>query len=231
MKTPRDLFLLIGQSNMAGRGLLDSTTPLTDPHVLMYRDNQWQPATEPLHTDKATAGISLGMGFAHHLIIHASDANAQIGLLPCAVGGTPLSRWMPGHDLYENAVSICKTALSQGDKLKGILWHQGEADSKDLPTANTYGLRLTKIITSIRSELRADHVAFVAGELGYFLQNHEACKYFTRVNQILRSLKLANYACARANGLTDLGDNVHFDGASLREFGRRYSKCYLQVSR
>ena len=195
----------------------------------MYRDNQWQPATEPLHTDKATAGISLGIGFALHLITHSS--NAQIGLLPCAVGGTPLSRWMPGNDLYENAVSICKSALSQGDKLKGILWHQGEADSKDMPTANSYGPRLTKMITSIRSELRADHVTFVTGELGYFLQNHGSCKYFTHVNQILRSVKLPNYACAKANGLTDLGDDVHFDGASLREFGRRYCKCYLQASR
>lgn len=228
MTTQRDLFLLIGQSNMAGRGLLDSTTPLTHPNISMYRDEKWQTATEPLHTDKTTAGISLGISFAHHLLNQAP--NTQIGLLPCAVGGTPLSRWMPDKDLYENAVSITKSVLSQGDTLKGILWHQGEADSKDIPTANSYETRITEMIATLRSELNANHVPFIAGELGHFLQNHEQCMYFTKVNQTLRTLKTPHYACATAHGLTDIGDDVHFDGPSLREFGRRYAAHYLQIT-
>jgi hypothetical protein len=228
MNTQRDLFLLIGQSNMAGRGHLDSTTPLTHPNISMYREGLWQTAQEPLHTDKSTAGISLGISFAHQILNHSN--NAQIGLLPCAVGGTPLSRWMPGNDLYENAVSITQAALSNGDILKGILWHQGEADSKDIPTANTYGARLTEMIATLRAELQADHVPFISGELGYFLQNHEQCRYFTKVNQTLRTLKLPLYACANASGLNDIGDDVHFDGPSLREFGKRYAQKYLKLS-
>ena len=228
MTTQRELFLLIGQSNMAGRGLLNTTTPLTHPSISMYRDDQWQMAQEPLHTDKATAGVSLGISFAHHILNTAP--NTRIGLLPCAVGGTPLSRWMPGHDLYENAVSITKSVLSQGDTLKGILWHQGEADSKDIPTANTYENRLTEMITTLRSELNADHVPFIAGELGHFLQHHGQCVYFTSINQTLRTLNVPLYACAKAKGLTDIGDDVHFDGPSLREFGHRYATHYSQVA-
>jgi hypothetical protein len=229
MNTQRELFLLIGQSNMAGRGLLDTTTPLTHPNISMFRDGQWQMAKEPLHTDKTTAGISLGIGFAHH--IFSQTPNTQIGLLPCAVGGTPLSRWMPQNDLYENAVSIAKTALSNGDILKGILWHQGEADAKDIPTANTYGTRLTTMIATLRIELQADHVPFISGELGHFLQNHEQCTYFTQINQTLRTIKLPHYAYASAHSLTDIGDNVHFDGPSLRTFGKRYATQYLKLSR
>ena len=227
MKTQRDLFLLIGQSNMAGRGLLDSTTPLTHPRITMFRDNTWQPATEPLHTDKTTAGISLSISFAHHLLNHTPN---EIGLLPTAVGGTPLSRWMPGNDLYENAVAIAKEALSHGDTLKGILWHQGEADSKDIPTANTYSDRLTEMIITLRQELQADHVPFVSGELGHFLQKHAQCKHFTLVNQALKNIALPNYACASASRLVDLGDDVHFDGPSLRTFGKRYAIEYLKLS-
>jgi hypothetical protein len=228
MNTQREIFLLIGQSNMAGRGLLDTTTPLTHPNISMFRDGQWQMAKEPLHTDKTTAGISLGISFAYHLFTQAP--NKQIGLLPCAVGGTPLSRWMPQNDLYENAVSIAKTALSNGNILKGILWHQGEADSKDIPTANTYGTRLTTMISTLRIELQADHVPFISGELGHFLQNHEQCTYFTQINYTLRTLKLPHYTCVSAHGLTDIGDNVHFDGPSLREFGQRYAIQYLKMS-
>jgi hypothetical protein len=229
MTSPRDIFLLIGQSNMAGRGLLNSTTPRVHPHISMYRDQQWQIAREPLHTDKATAGISLGISFAHALLAHSPTC--QIGLLPCAVGGTPLSRWMPGNDLYESAVSTAKTALSDGCELKAILWHQGEADAQDLPTALTYSTRLAQMITALRTELQSDHVPFVAGELGHFLQNHEHCHYFTQVNVHLRALDLARYGCARAHGLTDIGDHVHFDGPSLREFGRRYARIYHQLMR
>lgn len=227
MNTPRDIFLLIGQSNMAGRGPLDSTTPLTHPRITMFRDNKWQPATEPLHTDKTTAGISLSISFAHHLLNHTQN---EIGLLPTAVGGTPLSRWMPGNDLYENAVTIAKAVLSKGDILKGILWHQGEADSKDIPTANTYSARLSEMITTLRQELQANQVPFVAGELGHFLQKHAQCKYFTHVNQALRNITLPHYACAKASGLLDLGDDVHFDGPSLRTFGKRYATEYLKLS-
>ena len=135
---------------------------------------------------------------------------------------------MPENDLYENAVSITQSVLSQGDTLKGILWHQGEADSQDISKANTYETRITEMITTLRSELNADHVPFIAGELGHFLQNHEQCVYFTKVNQTLRTLKLPRYACAKADGLTDIGDDVHFDGPSLREFGRRYASAYLK---
>lgn len=227
MNTQRHVFLLIGQSNMAGRGLLESTTPILNPLVTMYRDNQWQMAQEPLHTDKATAGISLAIGFSHHL--HNQSPNTCVGLIPCAVGGTPLSRWMPGNDLYENAVSTAKSALSENDILKGILWHQGEADAKDIPTARTYGQRMTDMITTLRQELQANHVPFIAGELGYFLQQHAQCIHFTHVNHTLRNLHLPHYACVRAHKLADLGDDVHFDGPALREFGKRYAQAYLTL--
>jgi hypothetical protein len=54
-------FLLIGQSNMAGRGPLDEVPPIVNSDVQMFRDGLWMPASEPLHTDKpAMAGIGRG---------------------------------------------------------------------------------------------------------------------------------------------------------------------------
>jgi hypothetical protein len=37
------------------------------------------------------------------------------------------------------------------------------------------------------------------------------------------------YGFAASGGLTDLGDNVHFDAKSLREFGVRYAQKYLHL--
>jgi len=222
-----DIFLLMGQSNMAGRGRLDEVEALQDPHIFMFREDRWITARELLHTDKPEAGVGLGMSFAIELIqAHLTP----IGLVPCAVGGTPLSRWMPGADLYENAVSITKRALFKGT-LKGILWHQGEADSCNAEDANGYGRRFQHMINCLCSELSATGIPVVAGELGAFLRDCSGHDYFSIVNQQLRQLEqsLPAYGCVTSNGLTGNGDNLHFNSKSLREFGCRYAKKYMNL--
>jgi hypothetical protein len=55
------VFLLIGQSNMAGRGIIDEVPAIDDPNILMFRDGEWVTAREPLHTDKPErTGIGIG---------------------------------------------------------------------------------------------------------------------------------------------------------------------------
>lgn len=229
MNNKRNIFLLIGQSNMAGRGRLNEVPALREPQISMFRDGSWIIAEEPLHTDKPEiSGIGLGMSFAVEVLSH--NPETAIGLIPCAVGGTPLSRWMPGADLYENALSVARQALTT-NTLSGILWHQGESDSNDPTDAERYGLRLNEMITRLRADLSAENVPVIAGELGPFLQNHDGFTLFPIVNKQLRQLEntLNGYGCVSADGLTDNGDNVHFNSESLREFGHRYAKKYLDL--
>ncbi len=203
---------------------------IQNSHIHMFRDGAWLPAVEPIHTDKPDiAGIGLCMSFAHHLV--KGFPTMQVGLIPTAVGGTPLARWMPGADLYENAVTICKDALSKGGKLRGILWHQGEGDSGNLDNANTYATRLLEMFTTLREQLDAPDVPVITGELGPYLANHPTLRYYQTVNQQLHQLAtlLPHYAVAHAHDLTDNGDNLHFDAKSLREFGHRYYHQYLKV--
>jgi Carbohydrate esterase, sialic acid-specific acetylesterase len=52
------LYQLIGQSNMAGRGLVDAESKVTNPQILMLDSlNQWVSATNPVHYDKPIAGV------------------------------------------------------------------------------------------------------------------------------------------------------------------------------
>ena len=224
-----NIFVLIGQSNMAGRGDIGQVEPLRHPNIHMFREDRWLPAKEPLHTDKPdAAGIGLGMSFAVELL--KEYQTASIGLVPCAVGGTPLSRWMPGADLYENTLAITQKALDSGE-LKGILWHQGEADSTEERNSSTYGQRLASMIAALREELDAGSIPFLAGELGRFLVGHENYRYFATVNHQLRDLvkTIPLYGCVSSAGLSDKGDKLHFDSVSLRELGRRYAAQYLKI--
>ncbi|MFO0251032.1 MAG: sialate O-acetylesterase, partial [Planctomyces sp.] len=55
------IYVLLGQSNMAGRGQLEKTREPLHPKILMLtREERWEPASEPLHFDKSIAGAGLG---------------------------------------------------------------------------------------------------------------------------------------------------------------------------
>ena len=200
----------------------------------MFRDGKWVPAVEPIHTDKPDiAGVGLCMSFAYGLVNQFPSMN--VGLVATAVGGTPLSRWVPEGDLYQNAVAVCKDALSQGGQLKGILWHQGEGDTGSDENANSYARRLHGMFTTLRDELDAPNVPIVAGELGPFLKERsetlQSCTRYAIVNAQLHSLRtmLPFYDVVSSEGLSDNGDLLHFNAKSLRTFGERYLAAYLKL--
>ena len=90
------LFLLVGQSNMAGRGEVTDADRVPDPNILMLnKANEWVPAVDPLHFDKPKiAGVGLGRSFARE--IAKANPGITIGLIPCAVGGSPITCWEVG---------------------------------------------------------------------------------------------------------------------------------------
>jgi hypothetical protein len=232
VKEKLHLYLLMGQSNMAGRGKIGAEDKTPHPRVLLFTlQNKWEPAVEPVTHDKPGM-LGVGPGLAFGKAMAASDPDATIGLVPCAVGGTPLKRWERSGDLYSNAVQRARLAMREGT-LKGILWHQGESDSGAATNANSYSDRLSRMIQDIRADLGAPDLPFVVGQIGEFLYDrgpgHAA--YTRVVNAALAALpeKVPATACAPSKGLKDKGDVLHFDAASQRELGRRYAAAMLRL--
>lgn len=224
-----ELYLLIGQSNMAGRGPVDAASKQVNPRILMLDStNHWVPATDPVHFDKPKAvGVGPGISFAQAMLSEAKSQQA-IGLIPCALGGSPLKVWQPGavylkkFHPYEDALSRARLAMQQGT-LKGILWHQGESDNDSLHAA-TYVARLTVLINRLRTDLQLSALPFVAGEIGYFNKADYLNKVIGQLPQ-----QVPATAVVSASGLTDKGDKLHFDTASARELGRRYAQAMQQL--
>ena len=89
------LFLLVGQSNMAGRGVVTPADQKEDPRVLtLNKEGAWVPAVDPIHFDKTSAGVGLGRTFG--ITLAGATPGVTIGLIPCAVGGSPIDSWRPG---------------------------------------------------------------------------------------------------------------------------------------
>lgn len=222
-----DLFLLIGQSNMAGRGVVEAQDKQPIARVWMLTEKmEWAPATDPLHFDKpAIAGVGIGRSFARTLL--AQRPSASIGLIPAAFGGSALNEWTPDGKHYPNAVARAKQAMKSG-KLRGILWHQGEADSK-AELAGTYRERFAKFVAMLRQDLGVGDVPVVVGQLGEFFQPDSEGTRKVNEQLALVPFALPKAAFASSAGLKHKGDNVHFDSPSLREFGRRYALAYLSL--
>ena len=214
-----NLYLLVGQSNMAGRGTLKDANRVSADRIFKLDANgEWQRAEEPIHFDKKSAGAGLGASFARAMADKNKDV--KIGLIPCAVGGTRIDRWVEGGDLWSNAVKRAKMALKSG-KLKGILWHQGESDAT-LERAPKWGAKFESMIKSFRREL--GDVPFIAGELGGYLAKYRNKKgegiVWQEINSQLHGWKgkIKDYRVVPANGLTPNRDNLHFNTESLRIF-------------
>ncbi|HEU0119912.1 MAG TPA: sialate O-acetylesterase [Bryobacteraceae bacterium] len=225
-----ELFLLIGQSNMAGRGVIEEQDRTPFPRVFtLTKEETWVPAVEPIHFDRPDRlGTGLGRSFARALAEAAPTA--KIGLIPAAMGGSALDEWIPGGKLYTDAVRRAKVAMKNG-KLRGILWHQGEADSLKLDLARSYQERWLKVMKALRAEL--GDVPVVVGELGQFLYTRDKNDYpYARIiNEQLAMLAVngPRVAFVSSQGLGHKGDILHFDSAGLREFGRRYAHAFLML--
>lgn len=223
-EAPKDmkLFLLVGQSNMAGRGKIEEQDTVENPNIFMLtKELKWVVAKDPVHFDKRSAGVGLCSEFARD--VFKADPKSAIGLIPCAVGGTSLDQWQPGMPLNKNAIARAKEAMKQG-KLAGILWHQGESDAKPELVA-TYPARFETMIAQLRKELGAEKVPVLIGEV---IPGHG--------NQDAVNVALAETAKKTSDAVlvssADLGKKrLHYDSADYRALGKRYAEAFLRTGK
>jgi hypothetical protein len=226
-----ELYILAGQSNMAGRGYItDDYKNMGDSRVYMLtKDNKWVLAKHPLHFDKPIAAVGPGMAFGI-VMAKVAGTGKKIGLIPCAVGGTAIELWLPGaYDLatkthpYDDAVLRIKTAMQYG-VIKGIIWHQGEANSKP-EQVKLYLSQLKELIERFRTLVNNPKLPFVAGELGQFRP-----EFADFNNEIPKLPAMIPYtAVVTSEGLVHKGDTLHFNSPSADELGRRYAKKMLEL--
>jgi len=218
------LFLLIGQSNMAGRGAVEPQDRVVHPRVFMLNKRYaWVPAVDPMHYDKPERiGVGLGSTFAR--VVAEKRPDVVVGLIPAAFGGSSLEEWRPGHYLYNNALDRAREAMARGT-LAGILWHQGESDAAP-ELAATYPERFAAMIARLRKDLGAEDVPLIVGEIGHFVEG------VGPINAALAKVVelVPRSALVKADGLGHQGDSLHFDSAAFRELGRRYAGAWEAIA-
>ena len=104
-----DLYLIAGQSNAAGKagGILHESMELG---VQLLRDlKEWDIASAPF-SDYDDSKHNM---FLHFAKIVRKHTGRPIGLVPAAMGGVPLSRFLPEEngDLYRKTMHGCGNGL------------------------------------------------------------------------------------------------------------------------
>lgn len=228
-------FLMIGQSNMAGRGEFGDVPSIENDACFMLRMGRWQKMQEPVNPDRGIfggefhSGISLAASFADEA---ARRLNRKIGLIPCADGGTRIDQWTPGEVLYDHAVMTTKLAMRSSD-LCGILWHQGESDCESDEGLTHYREKFLTMMTRLRADLGLPDIPVVIGEISESITERWGVgERPARFNRLLHEAagELLSCGIVSAKGLTLKPDGIHFDAVSLREFGKRYFEVYHELA-
>ena len=234
------IFLLMGQSNMAGgipgRELTDEDkTPV--PGIVIRRGKGWIPAAHPIHLGGKKNGFGLGLPFAKEY--KKRHPGVTVGLVPCASGGKRIDLLKKGSNLYRAAMGKSQLALNMGT-IKGVLWHQGESDTVTDERADSYAPKLYQLIADVRADLGIRDLPFIVGDLGQLYgigENRDPDPdKVARVRKVRTALRgvpenVKNTALVETTGLTysDAPKCTHFDKKSYIILGQRYAEAYERV--
>lgn len=225
------VFMMAGQSNMAGRGFVEPQDTITSERILtINKSNEVILAKEPLNFYEPTMkGLDCGVSFANQLLNQVPE-NVSILLIPTAVGGSSISQWLGDSihrevQLLSNFKEKMNLAKKHG-KLKGILWHQGESDANERCIPK-YEERLMKLVSKFRSFAGNKSLPVLIGELGSYSKNKS--KWLQINKEIEDYVSKDNHAeLIPTADLINRGDSLHFDSQSQRILGKRFADKYIQ---
>lgn len=219
-----DLYLVIGQSNMAGRAPVRAQDSAAVAGAYLYTGDQlnpWVEATNPFNRFSTIRKViemqrlSPAYAFAQKM---AEGTERELGLVVNVKGGSAIVQWLPGTHFFQEAVRRTREAMAYGT-LKGIIWHQGESDSDPVRTELYLG-RIEILINAFREAFGHPDLPFIAGEIS------EDRSRGAPFNEMLRQLPsfLSNTAVISAADTRTM-EGIHFDSESQLLLGQRYAEA------
>lgn len=254
-----DIYLAIGQSNMAGRASIEQADCVPIENAYLFNaEGVWEPAqmgaltedgavqgfnrySDVRKTDGTLQGLSPAYSFAK---LTAQSTGRKIGIVSNARGATTIKQWAKGYeapegasesqldyDLYEKSVARAVQAAQAGGKIAGVIWHQGEAGGD----ASGYMADLKKLVSDLKTDLKdylktENTLPFVAGTLaGNYVT---ADIYNAKIGQMTDQSNenyIPDSAVANVGIGETLSDNTHLNSQAQRDLGEAYAYKMLKL--
>lgn len=243
--TGYDVFLVAGQSNALGAGAgQDKVLDAPHPHVHQFAGSgrnagQILVGEHPFWHHTRAPGVGFAQTFGK---LHSEATGRPVLIVPAARGEAGFHpdggmTWDPADttgatSLYKFAVKQLYIALTAhpANVLRGVLWHQGENDSRYLDES-AYAERLDSLIYGMRSEFGT--VPFIVGQMSPDRMAEHVGGY-PGIDAAHRStpsrVPLAAFVEAPAGMYNSEAEKIHFNAAGQRELGRRYYREFTRLA-
>ena len=223
-----DVFVVAGQSNAAGMGKdIVEDAPEIGVHVMRNLE-RWDMASYPFNdSDYSKHGMHLA--FAKKL---KKELGYPIGIIPGAMGGAPLSRWLKNEDgdLYAKLMNAIK---KNKIGIKSVLWYQGCTDAGDGVSMDDYISRFETLVSDFRYDFSNDELAFFTFQLNRIKTTDEMAflgENYDKIREAQRraAQKIPGVYILPTIDATHMSDFIHMSSASYNVMGHRMA---LQVLR
>ena len=238
-----DVWILAGQSNMAGAGWPtdeDRAFAGDDGIRALYLSNEWRVAHHPLH-DYSHAyygvyiylgvdpeavpplnGVGPGLSFAQNMKRYTGVPQ---GLLCCAFGGSTMSQWSPGlkeqgsdRSLY---AAMARRFEENGSHVRGLFWYQGCSDAQEA-VHEAFTENMCAFVRACRRDFGED-LPVVQAQIGRALYSpdEQTAAWWNSIREQQRRMhdhipRLYTVASI----IRELDDWVHMDSDGQRAIGR-----------
>jgi Carbohydrate esterase, sialic acid-specific acetylesterase/Secretion system C-terminal sorting domain len=246
------IFLCFGQSNMEGQGTVETQDKTVDGRFRVMEavdcsnlgrtKGKWYTAVPPLC--RCYTGLSPVDYFGRTLVANLPDS-IKVGVVNVSVAGckielfdknnyqtyaSTVESWMKsiiseyGGNPYGRLVEIAKLTQNSG-VIKGILLHQGESNTGD----TQWPAKVKGVYDNLIKDLglNSASVPLLAGEVVNADQGGACASMNTIIAKLPQTIP-DSYVIS-SSGCTDAADNVHFNSAGYREFGKRYGTKMLSL--
>ena len=239
-----DVWLLAGQSNMEGVGLLHEAQQPSRGVRCFYMTDEWRVAKDPLHTlwcavdpvhtgpagpvagdPKRQWGVGPGVAFGVHM---EKFSGIPQGLIACAHGGTSMAQWSPalkaqgGQSLYG---AMLRRIQKNGHQVAGLVWYQGCSDAS-AEAAPVYTQKMKELVRAVRQDLRQPRLPVVIVQIARIIGGGTHGAQWNSIQDQQRRLSnnIRQLLVVPAIDL-DLVDLIHIDGKEQNRLGRRLAEA------
>lgn len=250
------IYLAFGQSNMSGQADPTAEDKTPDPRFFVLRAakhsgqtvGQFYPGIPPMGHSQSKMGIA---DFFGRKMVQELPASIKIGIANVAIGGQSISLfdkttsasyiskarsanewWIQyldeyGGDPYKRIIEMGEIAKKEG-VIKGILFHQGEADYQmaDWPS------RVKKVYDDIIADLKLDptQVPILIGELATTAAGGDLGYRNDAVAEAANMIPNGHLiSAADCPALKEASYTLHFTRAGYQTFGERYAQKMLEL--
>lgn len=234
MSEPINLVLMAGQGNMLGHHVCVDDLALKWRNVIsdaqIWHDGNWTPLG--VGQGYQQDGYGPELSFAQGFLRGKNRQPGSLGIVKVAAPDASLHHdWDPsvGDGLFDRLVQQTRAAMRAGPVvLQGLIWLQGEADSKTPDHANAYKQRFGDFVTALRIALGKADLPVISALIDPPAASHP---FSGPVRQALKSPGVAHCDSVSCATVAKKDASAQYSNRGISIIGRHFAARLTGMSR